>query len=196
VTDDRLARAVAGVTSIGRTDDTPLAASRYWRELTGRLERLPAGAAATEVRRLVQRLGRCAGDTRLSFGASHGDWTRWNMASVGEGLLVWDWERFRPDVPVGFDLLHFLLQDDLVTRRDDPAASAQRMVDDAVSQLRPLGVTAPAAHITALLYAMDLAVRYLTDRQLEAGARLGDVGAWLLPAIADGTARMDGGTGE
>lgn len=196
LTRERLCGAVTAVASVGRVDDVPLGASPYWRQLTDRVSRLPEGGAATEVHRLVERLHRSAADVRLSFGASHGDWTRWNMASVDGGLLVWDWERYRPDVPVGADLLHFGLQDDLVTRRDDPATSARRMVDGAVEELRPLGLTAPAARLTALLYAVDLAVRYLTDRQLEAGARLGDVAGWLLPAVDRGTSRTEEGTGE
>jgi hypothetical protein len=37
--------------------------------------------------------------------------------------------------------------------------------------------------VTALLYLIDLATRYVTDRQAEAGARLGALGTWLLPAL-------------
>ncbi len=37
--------------------------------------------------------------------------------------------------------------------------------------------------LTALLYLVDLATRYLTDRQAEAGARLGVLGTWLLPVL-------------
>ena len=42
---------------------------------------------------------------------------------------------------------------------------------------------ATAAHVTSLLYLIDLATRYVTDRQAEAGARLGALGTWLLPAL-------------
>ena len=37
--------------------------------------------------------------------------------------------------------------------------------------------------MTALLYLIDLATRYLEDRQAEAGARLGVLGRWLLPVL-------------
>jgi uncharacterized membrane protein len=37
--------------------------------------------------------------------------------------------------------------------------------------------------VTALLYLVDLAARYLADRQAEAGARLGVLGSWLLPVL-------------
>ena len=42
---------------------------------------------------------------------------------------------------------------------------------------------ATAARITGLLYLIDLAARYLDDRQAEAGARLGVLGTWLLPVL-------------
>ena len=47
-----------------------------------------------------------------------------------------------------------------------------------LAAVRPAG---PARELTALLYLVDLAARYLTDRQAEAGARLGVLGTWLLP---------------
>ena len=49
--------------------------------------------------------------------------------------------------------------------------------------LAPFGVAPVAREVTALLYLADLAVRYLTDRQAEAGARLGVLGTWLLPVL-------------
>jgi hypothetical protein len=48
-----------------------------------------------------------------------------------------------------------------------------------------------AALTTALTYGADLAVRYLADGQQQAGARLGDVGTWLLPALEGGLRRLD-----
>ena len=49
--------------------------------------------------------------------------------------------------------------------------------------LAPFGVASEARETTALLYLVDLAARYLTDRQAEAGARLGVLGTWLLPVL-------------
>ena len=46
------------------------------------------------------------------------------------------------------------------------------------------GVVHPAAiRLTGLLYLIDLAARYLADRQAEAGAPLGVLGRWLLPVL-------------
>jgi hypothetical protein len=40
-----------------------------------------------------------------------------------------------------------------------------------------------AVEVTTLLYLIDLAARYVADRQAEAGARLGVLGSWLLPIL-------------
>ena len=37
--------------------------------------------------------------------------------------------------------------------------------------------------LVATLYLAEIATRYLRDGQAEAGARLGDVGNWLLPVL-------------
>jgi hypothetical protein len=126
----------------------------------------------------------------LAFGAWHGDWTPWNMASTGQGLLVWDWERFTRDVPVGFDALHYWLQTEVVPARGEPMAAAAGCVDRAPELLAPFGAGQAEARLTAILYLADLATRYLTDRQDKAGARLGQAGAWLIPAITGAAAQL------
>jgi hypothetical protein len=178
---------VAGVAGISRE---PLAASRYWETLGSRL----AAAEDTEDRRSVLQAlaaaGRRAGDTMLSFGAWHGDWTPWNMASTRGGLLVWDWERFTVGAPLGFDALHHWLQVQVVSRRRDPRLAATDCVKQAPSLLAPLEVRPGEARLAALMYLADLAARYLLDRQAEAGARLGAPSGWLTPALTAGVAEL------
>jgi hypothetical protein len=186
LTVSRMAAAVSGVAAIGRQDGVPLTGSDYWAQLTKRLLELPPSSTATLLRDVALRLAAAGGDVRLSVGASHGDWTPWNMACVDDRLLVWDWERFRHGVPLGADLLHHGLQTDLVAQLAEPRDAADRLVAGAAERLAPLGVAPRAALVTALTYGIDLAARYLADRQQEAGARLGDVGRWLVPAVLDG----------
>jgi hypothetical protein len=82
----------------------------------------------------------------------------------------------------------------LATFTDDPAhtprcspADAREAVEatvrGAAELLAPFGVPVDGREVTALLYLVDLATRYLTDRQAEAGARLGVLGTWLLPVL-------------
>lgn len=192
LTPARLVAAVADVAGMGRQDGTPLASSEFWATLTDRIARLPAGHQATRLDHLVRRIGERAGGVALSSGAAHGDWAPWNMACRDDRLMVWDWERFRRAVPVGFDLLHHALQTDLVVRAAPAAQAAQATVREAAQRLRPLGVPARPALVTALLYGADLATRYVADRQEEAGAQFGQVGEWLLPALEGGLGLLEG----
>jgi hypothetical protein len=112
------------------------------------------------------------------------------MANVAAGLLVWDWERFAPGVPLGFDILHCWLQSQVVPGRRDPREAAADLIGRAASLLAPLGIGPAEALPTALAYVADLAIRYLADRQAAAGARLGAPGQWLIPALIAGAARL------
>jgi hypothetical protein len=168
-------REVAGCLGISYA---PLASSLYVKTLHERLSTVdspPLGSALTV---LTDRRG----DIVLGYGSWHGDWAPWNMAMLADRVLVWDWERFTPDVPLGFDAVHHALQ-----VRLERGARARDAVDEVVARapqlLAPFGVPVDAAEITALLYLVDLATRYLVDRQAEAGARLGALGSWLLPVL-------------
>jgi hypothetical protein len=183
LTAELVQRAQREVAAIGGTPAGALAASAYWAQLTDRVAALPVSPAAGELAALLPALAASAGDVELTLGAWHGDWTPWNSAAVGGTLMVWDWERFDTGVPAGFDAVHLELQTDLVNRLAGPRASAERCLATAAAVLAPLGLSARQAEVTAMTYLAELATRYLGDRQSEAGARLGDVGAWLLPAL-------------
>jgi hypothetical protein len=159
-----------------------LVGSAYWAQLRGRLAGVgdrPEGAALTSAAEL---LATHAGQHSLRYGAWHGDWAPWNMANLSSELLVWDWERFATGVPVGFDAVHHELQR-RIQSTGDAADAVEATVRRADELLAPFGVADHARELTALLYLVDLAARYLADRQAEAGARLGVLGTWLLPVL-------------
>jgi hypothetical protein len=172
LSDAALAAAMAEVARLAGT--TP---GRY--SLAARLAEAPDTPDRAALTRELDRLP----DQPLQLGAWHGDWTPWNMAATTEGLLLWDWERFATGVPVGFDPLHYWLQTQVVHPSRDPAAAAAECIQAAPRLLAPLGVAPDAARLTARLYLAELSVRYLADRQAEAGARLGAPGRWLIPAL-------------
>jgi hypothetical protein len=182
-TREQVVAAQAEVAAIGRTPGVPLSRSPWWAQLRERISALPPTAAAGTLAGLSGAIEQRFGDVPLTLGAWHGDWTPWNTALAGDRLLVWDWERFASPVPVGFDAVHWELQTDLVNRLADPSESARRSLASAPTVLEPFGVTAEHARVTTVCYFAELATRYLADRQAEAGARLGDVGGWLLPVI-------------
>ncbi len=160
----------------------PLDGSGYWHELRARLAVVGDRPEATGLASAAELLVKHAGDLVFRYGSWHGDWAPWNMANLADALLVWDWERFATGVPMGFDAIHHELQ-----KRIQSTGNAQDAVEQTVRRagelLAPFGVPAAGREPTALLYLVDLAVRYLTDRQAEAGARLGVLGTWLLPVL-------------
>ena len=159
-----------------------LAASAYWHELRGRLTAVADRPEGVALASAAELLVKHAGEVVFRYGAWHGDWAPWNMANVADALLVWDWERFATGVPLGFDAVHHELQK-RIQDTDDATEAVEATVRRAAELLAPFGVPADGREVTALLYLVDLATRYLTDRQAEAGARLGVLGTWLLPVL-------------
>jgi hypothetical protein len=190
LTADHLAEAMAQVASLADTGDAALAESGWWAGLAPRLDDARRTRARESLISALGGLGSKVGDETLRFGAWHGDWTPWNMAPTVSGLLVWDWERFATGVPVGFDALHHALQSYLNDARPDPLAAARECVGDAPRLLAPFGIGAEAARLTAILYLAELAVRHLADDTERAGARLGSVDRWLIPALNAGVAEL------
>jgi hypothetical protein len=186
----QLTAAMGEIAAVDGLHDAPLAGGTYWQRLAGRLAAADTGQDRAALDEALGVLAARAGGTRLAFGAWHGDWTPWNLASTDQGLLVWDWERFTGDVPLGFDALHYWLQTAVGPARGEPRAAAAECVGRAARLLAPLGVGGPAARLTAIVYLADLATRYLADQQARTGARLGNAGDWLIPAITDAVARL------
>ncbi|GAB1645088.1 hypothetical protein [Krasilnikovia sp. MM14-A1259] len=178
----RLAAAMLDVAGCCGYVTATLGGSAYWGEVRGRLAAVADRAEGRALAAAAELLAGRAGGAMLRFGAWHGDWAPWNMANLADALLVWDWERFTTGVPVGFDAVHYDLQR-RIQADGDAAAAVEATVRHAGELLAPFGVATEVRELTALLYLVDLAARYLTDRQAEAGARLGVLGTWLLPVL-------------
>lgn len=180
----RLLRAMKEIARIAGVTEDELAPSAYWRRLQDRLSSAPASPERASLESALDLVRRRAGTATLSYGSWHGDWSPWNTAIERRGdLWVWDWERLEVGVPLGFDLLHHRLQAAVHARGSSPPSAAAALVDQGVTLLAPFGVSGREARLTALLYLAELSVRYLEDRQEAAGARLGNPGWWLIPAL-------------
>jgi len=179
-------REVAGCCGMHRA---PLAESRYWLALRERLELLADAPEGRRLLRMASAFVDAQPDLALRLGAWHGDWTAWNSAATGEGLLVWSWERFATDVPVGFDILHHALHQALDAAAAGRATSADAVLaatlEQAPAHLFAFGVPDhAAARAIARLYLFDISARYLADRLTIVGAgRSGRLGRWILPAV-------------
>jgi hypothetical protein len=151
--------------------------------LRERVAAVPDPAARAQLAAVLDAAA--AAGTVLAFGSWHGDWTPWNMAVRDGRALVWDWERFAHGTPVGFDAVHYALQEALWSKDADPRATTVRVLAGAAQLLAPFEVDPDAARLVARLYLVELATRYLLDGQAAAGARLGQLDRWLLPALAE-----------
>ena len=176
----RLLDVVRAISDVGGRRVVDWGTHPYRSALLERLARI--GGPADRLRRQVEHV-----DASLSVatGAWHGDLNSGNVALVAGPCPVWDWERFEEGVPVGFDLLHHELHRSITTRGVAPRVAAERLVAQSAATLAPLGVEPAAADLVARTYLVTLACRYLADDQEAAGADLGKVHDWLLPALEE-----------
>ncbi|MFI7283151.1 hypothetical protein ACIBOV_23110 [Micromonospora chersina] len=177
--------AVAGCLGVRRRS---WAGSDHAARLADAVDALGARPEAGRLRAALKTVGDL--DPTVAFGAWHGDWNGGNSAVLADGrVLVWDWERFEADVPVGYDELHRVVQTAIGNDGVEPVEAARALIAGADRALAPFGPDSRGADLVAVLYLLELAARYLRDRQAEAGARLGHVDAWLLPAVEEHLAR-------
>ena len=177
---ERLVRVVSDIARIEGTV-TPVPWDQH--PLRARLLEQVAGTGEAAEALLVALLG-ISFRAPVPTGSWHGDLNSGNLALVAGPCPVWDWERYETGVPLGFDLLHHRLHQSITVQGSAPAEAARALVRHAPGLLAPLGIGAHDAEAVARTYLLVLAVRYLTDDQSGAGADLGDVGSWLLPALA------------
>ncbi len=59
---------------------------------------------------------------QLSVGMAHGDFTPWNMYQSAEKLLVYDWEMSKLEMPLYFDVFHYIFQKGILIERKTQAA--------------------------------------------------------------------------
>ncbi|MET7807087.1 hypothetical protein [Micromonospora chersina] len=177
--------AVAGCLGVRRRS---WAGSNHAARLADAVDALGARPEAGRLRAALKTVADL--DPTVAFGAWHGDWNGGNSAVLADGrVLVWDWERFEADVPVGYDELHRAVQTAIGNDGVEPVEAARALIAGADRALAPFDPDGRRADLVAVLYLVELAARYLRDRQAEAGARLGHVDTWLLPAVEEHLAR-------
>lgn len=173
----RAMRELAGIEGLTRSR---LDRSDYLRRLAERIAGLPGGEHTELLAEAVEAARRECGSVELEFGASHGDWAPWNMTAVAQTAFVWDWEKFEQDVPVGVDAVHYAVQGGVVLGGATPLQAFADTFARAAELLPDAG--ADAARLVVWLYAIDIASRYLVDREAEAGiTRMSDLSTWLRP---------------
>jgi hypothetical protein len=137
-----------------------LGESRYVSSLAATLDGMDS-PTADRLATALTSLRRGWNELEVRFGSWHGDWTPWNMSANGNHVNVWDWERYTHGVPLGFDALHYQLH--ASRSRLSPEAAVAQLRPAAAAALDPFGVAPEAVTAVLSCYALDVAIRYLTD---------------------------------
>ncbi|CAN5223870.1 hypothetical protein BH09ACT11_BH09ACT11_07970 [soil metagenome] len=167
--------------AIGPAQSRRLASTEHWQEL-GRRIRHASGHDAVELLELYDAATRVLGGIELPHGGCHGDLTPWNLAAVGDHVSVWDWERFRTEIPAGSDKLHHRLQCDVVGKGIAPRAAARGVaaeVDILLPDLDP-----PQRQAALAAYLLDIGCRYAEDDLAALGLGIGAIREWLTPLLS------------
>lgn len=82
--------------------------SDYWKGMQAYADQHPERDCGGEpLGNIVAAISRNWGAHEFDFGASHGDWTRANIGTVGDRVAAFDWERATSLAPRGIDVAHF-----------------------------------------------------------------------------------------
>lgn len=178
---DQLSRAMHRLVAAFPQPEPALAQADWW-ERTGTALATQSSPEARRLSAAVNELTVGWGDVGMRHGATHGDWTPWNCATHDGRLSVWDWERFSPDRPVGWDALHYALAERLRGRRSRQEALAG-VRRSAESLVRSNGGDPDRAALVYASYLVQRGATFVLDQQLAAGAPNGPLGQWLLPEL-------------
>lgn len=179
-------RELAAINGLSRE---PLSKSAFWQGVRDVPMRLLDDVTSQRLLSVLDHVSAVHHDTILEMGAWHGDWTPWNMAWQRETVQLWDWERFAQGVPLGFDALHYRLQDSMCSVAGRSSAM-QAWVTGATNVLQPFGITGREARATVTLYLVELCCRYLLAAQDPIGEPLRPRARWLLEFLCERVDRL------
>ncbi len=145
-------KALLGMSPRSRTS---LESSSFYKSVVERFNgQLPDDVAAA-----LELATRMSAARELEVGHWHGDWTPWNMITEGGRTTVWDWERTRPHVPVGFDPIHYHFHSGL-THGLRPILALNAAVTKSAPVITQLGVDRGLLPVLAILYSVEMSARF------------------------------------
>lgn len=165
--------------------------SEWWLGLTDRLRALDDSAEAQRLRAVRDVLALRVGHLRVPLGPTHGDWSPWNLAVHGSQVSAWDWERFLPRAPMGYDALHYAVQEQIRMRNKPPQEALAAILERAPLIVAQNGTSSDLGGVVFALYLLAQGEQHLTDRQLDAGSERGPISEWLVPVLEQATARLE-----
>lgn len=181
--------AMRDVAAVTGTATCPLRSSPWAAAVRARSVRA-APALTARIQAALDGLLHRDGDQLLAHGAGHGDWGPWNMSWRRDRPLVWDWERFTSDVPVGMDAAHYTAHEQLreIGAMDRGLATLRRAGEPAVrTVLAPWSAAlgADTSRTVVDAYLLDLACRLAVDANEASAVPAGRLAAWYLDVAAE-----------
>jgi hypothetical protein len=166
------------------TTTVALAESGFWSRLRSSAQLLADTPDGPRLQVAAGAIERRDGAERVTLGGWHGDWGRWNlgMSPDDDALRLWDWERYDPAVPVGFDALHLAAQAVRPGQRGAPRQE-HRFLRSAPDLLSELAVPARLHDLTLRLYLLTIGVRYVEALTHGATPALRRRTAWVLSLL-------------
>lgn len=174
--------AMREVAHLAGTTTAPLSRTGFWDRLSRAVEAIPEQPHGDRLRSAVTSIEQRHGGDSVTLGGWHGDWGSWNMG-MGLGVLqLWDWERYDPEVPIGFDALHFAAQDVRPGGRhlDRQEAAFLTAVPGSLDEL---GVPPELHDLTLELYLLEIVVRYVDALGQAANPALERRTSWALSLL-------------
>lgn len=189
---ERRAAAMAELSRSFGVETIRLAEAEWWRKIESCLI-AATGADAARLRSLAARVAEHCGEQPLELGAAHGDWSPWNMAAVGGKVVLWDWERFRYGVPIGWDAIHYTAE---LHRLSGAKAGEglRQMIPDVASITHGCGSSTNDPKLVFATYLLDLGQRYLKDGQATGVQPRGPISQWLLDPLTELVRTLTTGT--
>ena len=177
-------QAEQAVASTGTLAVGPLRDGSYHADLSERLLALAGDPVSRTVAAAGHRLLEDLGDERISTGGWHGDWAPQNLCATESGVGAWDWERWAPDRPCGFDSLHYRAQE-LLAGGGAPHSVGLDLIEQAPTLVAPHQPELDRSSMRRLaaLYLVEIGHRYLTDGQRDTPSMAGRMDTWLVPAL-------------
>lgn len=111
----------------------------------------------------IQALQHKIGKIEMPFGVCHRDFTPWNTFFENKQLYVFDWEYAEKDYPPLLDIIHFILQDQIVVKKSDVEKLLTRLYSNKTlieDYLAKVGVKYHLAEDLLLCYLLDISILY------------------------------------
>lgn len=144
--------------------------SQWFYTLVTTLQELPSEAEAAPLIDLLRAMAVRFTHVEVATGAWHGDFGAWNMARTTGAPMVWDWERYSQDIPLGLDLFHFSSHESLRRIGDFESANTAltnphlaRAVQSLHRQHTDSSESNDLAQLLPLMYLATMAARFITD---------------------------------